>query len=226
MVWSQPMSTAVLTHPPTELFDGVRMVVFDVVGTLVEPWPTVKRAYAVAGRRHGIELSEPMISRRFAAAWSRQEAIDAANRPAFATNREREMGRWRQIVEDVFEAVPQCEMIFHELWDHFGNPGSWRALPQGQLLLESAREAGCGIALASNFDERLLPLASAVEPLTFARHVFASSEVGWRKPAPEFFQAVATRLACAPGELLLVGDDPRLDLAAARAAGWRAVAVG
>jgi ribonucleotide monophosphatase NagD (HAD superfamily) len=28
------------------------------------------------------------------------------------------------------------------------------------------------------------------------------------------------------GELLLVGDDPRLDVAAARAVGWRSLGVG
>ena len=79
--------------------------------------------------------------------------------------------------------------------------------------------------VASNFDERLVPLAGQVEPLVGIDQVFASSELGWRKPAAGFFQAVEARLNRRPGELLLIGDDPRLDIAAARAAGWRSAAV-
>jgi putative hydrolase of the HAD superfamily len=81
------------------------------------------------------------------------------------------------------------------------------------------------VALASNFDERLFEIARVVEPLTLADHVFASSELGWRKPAPEFFRAVEQRLGRQPEELVLVGDDPLLDIAAARNAGWQAVSV-
>jgi putative hydrolase of the HAD superfamily len=206
------------------LFDG-RAVVFDVVGTLVEPWPTVHRAYAIAGRRHGIELAEDVIAPRFARAWQRQEAIDAARRPAFATDRVREAARWREIVEDVFEQAPPAAAIFADLWEHFARPGSWRPLAAGARLVEEARQAGAVIALASNFDERLLAIASVVEPLTAADHVFASSELGWRKPSVEFFREVERRLGRSSDELVLIGDDPALDVAAARQAGWRSFSV-
>lgn len=203
----------------------MKVFVFDVVGTLVEPWPSVRRAYAQAGRRRGIELAEDVIGARFAAAWQRQEAIDAAARPAFATSRAREADRWRQIVEDVFENAPVSADIFADLWDHFALPESWRPLAEGVRLAAEARQAGAVIALASNFDERLLQIARVVEPLTWADHVFASSEIGWRKPAPEFFREVERRLGRAPAELVLIGDDPALDVAAARRAGWKSFSV-
>jgi putative hydrolase of the HAD superfamily len=220
------MPTATLDAHTVELFRGIRTVVFDVVGTLLEPAPSVARAYQIAGRRQGVELAEAEIARRFSRAWARQEAADAAASPAFATSRQREHDRWRLIVEEVFDQTPAAAAIFAELWDHFGQPESWRSVPAGCRLLEAAREAGLAVAVASNFDERLKPLARLVEPLAGIDQVFASSELGWRKPAAEFFQAVAGRLSRQPGELLLVGDDPRLDLTAARAAGWRAVGVG
>ena len=208
--------------PP--VFHG-QVVVFDVVGTLVEPWPTVRRAYATAGRRHGIELAEDAIAARFAAAWQRQEAIDAAARPAFATSRAREAARWRAIVEDVFEHVPATAAIFADLWEHFACPESWRPVMTGVRLIEEAKQAGAVVALASNFDERLLAIARVVDPLTSADHVFASSELGWRKPAAEFFREVERRLGRGPGELVLIGDDPILDVAAAREAGWRSFSI-
>jgi putative hydrolase of the HAD superfamily len=136
------------------------------------------------------------------------------------------MDRWRSIVADVFGGVPETESIFTDLWEHFGRPTSWRPVPSGRELVRASRAAGVPIALASNFDERLLGLATTVEPLTLADHVFASSDLGWRKPAIEFFRAVEERLGLRPHELVLVGDDPELDIAAARRAGWQACPVG
>ncbi len=204
----------------------MKAFVFDVVGTLVEPWPRVSRAYAITGHRHGIELAEDLIAKRFAAAWRRQEAIDAVASPAFATSRAREMERWQGIVDDVFAHVPVSDAIFADLWAHFAQPESWRPLPEGVRLIEEAKRSGAVVALASNFDERLLEIARKVEPLTLADHVFASSELGWRKPAPEFFRAVERRLGRAADELVLIGDDPALDIEAARRAGWQAVSIG
>ena len=203
----------------------MKVVVFDVVGTLVEPWPRVSRAYAEAGRRHGLELVEDVIAKRFAAAWRRQEAIDAAATPAFATSRQREVERWRGIVDDVFEHAPASGAIFGDLWEHFARPEAWRPLPEGVQLVEDVKRAGGEVALASNFDERLFEIARVLEPLMLADHVFASSELGWRKPAPEFFREVERRLGRRPEELVLVGDDPLLDVAAARKAGWEARAI-
>ncbi len=205
---------------------GVRAVVFDVVHTLVEPSPTVPLAYHAAGLRHGIRLDPAVIRERFAAAWKRQEALDGIATPAFATCRSRELDRWRQIVAHVFGDSPAVEAIFADLWDHFGRPEAWRAVPAGHGLVLAARAAGLPVALASNFDDRLLGLAAAVEPLTLAAQVFASSELGWRKPAPQFFRAVETRLGLRPDELILFGDDAELDIAAARRAGWHARAIG
>lgn len=202
------------------------MVVFDVVGTLVEPWPPVAEAYAAAGRRHGSVVEVQEIHRRFRQAWRRQELIDAAAVPAFTTNRVREVERWREIVADVFHDPGRTDSIFSDLWDHFGRPDAWRPLLAGSELMRAAIASGATVALASNFDERLFSIAPAIPPLSWAECVFASSEIGWRKPAPEFFRWIENRLGVAPAELLLVGDDPELDIAAATRAGWQARAVG
>lgn len=195
-------------------------MVFDVVGTLVEPDPPVAVAYQRAARRHGIEADAADIQARFRAAWRRQETVDAAGSPAFATSRDRERERWRQIVADVFSGEPGVDAVFAELWEHFGRPDAWRAMPAGEALMQAAEEAGVDMALASNFDERLLAIAPVVEPLRRVRHVFASSEIGWRKPAVDFFRCIERRLGHGPRELMLVGDDPELDLAAGTRAGW------
>lgn len=198
----------------------VRAVVFDVVGTLVEPHPSVAVAYQRVAARHGVERGVVEIDGLFRTAWRKQEVIDAGAATPFATDRIRERDRWRGIVLDVFPDVPAAPAIFDELWEHFGCPSAWRPTRHGPALVQQAIDAGLTVALASNFDERLLAIAGHVEPLSLVPHVFASSELGWRKPAAEFFRAVEKRLGFGPTELLLVGDDPELDLAAGRRAGW------
>jgi putative hydrolase of the HAD superfamily len=205
---------------------GVRVVVFDVVGTLIEPTPTVAEAYRLVAAGHGVVAEVAEIQRRFRAAWRRQEAIDAASVPAFATSREREARRWRAIVDDVFAGEPRAEGIFADLWRHFGMVEAWAPIDRGRELVRSAVDAGATVALASNFDERLFSIARRIEPLSWVPHVFPSSEIGWRKPAPEFFRVLEERLECRPEEMLLIGDDPDLDVRAARRAGWRALGVG
>jgi putative hydrolase of the HAD superfamily len=205
--------------------EGVDVVVFDVVGTLVEPSPSVAVAYQQAALRHGLTVDTSIIQQRFKAAWRRQEAIDAAAVPAFATSRGREAERWQAVVDDVFEGAAPAAAIFADLWEHFGRVEAWQPLAHGRDLVRLAIDAGVTVALASNFDERLLAIAERLEPLSWVPHVFASSEIGWRKPAPEFFRWIERRLGCGPTAVLLVGDDPELDVAAARRAGWRSLGV-
>ena len=220
------MTTATQTSPLHELLVGVDTVVFDVVGTLLEPAPSVSEAYKNSAAKCGLSLSAGEISQRFSVAWEKQEGLDAQNKPAFSTSRSREYERWRQIVCDVFEDSPAADKIFDDLWLHFGKPSSWQPVEQGCHLLEAVREFGVEVAVASNFDERLLVLAKYIEPLDGIEKIFASSELGWRKPAPQFFQAVESRLQKEPEQLLLVGDDPRLDIAAANTAGWKSMRIG
>lgn len=62
---------------------------------------------------------------------------------------------------------------------------------------------------------------STLDPSRFDA-VVASVDIGWRKPDPRAFEAVASRLGVPVEELLHVGDDPRTD-SGATDAGARAV---
>ncbi len=55
------------------------------------------------------------------------------------------------------------------------------------------------------------------------RTIVVSSEVGWRKPAGEFFHALGQEVGAAPEKIVFVGDDPVNDYGGARAAGLSAV---
>jgi putative hydrolase of the HAD superfamily len=203
------------------LLAGVRAVAFDAVGTLITPDPPVESIYRAVGQRHGSQLTADVIRGRFSAAFRTEDERDRA--AGWRTGRAREIDRWRHIVSAVLDDVSDPETCFHELWDHFSRPTSWHCLPDVGAVLNEMSNLGVTFGLASNFDSRLRTVAAGLPDLASIGPIVVSAEVGWRKPAPEFFAAVVRTFDRPPNEILLVGDDFENDYVGATAAGLKAV---
>jgi putative hydrolase of the HAD superfamily len=89
--------------------------------------------------------------------------------------------------------------------------------------LDALRARGLSVALASNFDARLHAVCAGHPALASVEVRVISSEVGWKKPSPQFFRALVERCAVRPEQILMIGDDRENDVDAARAAGLKAV---
>lgn len=200
---------------------GVRGGVFDAVGTLIHPNPPAAVVYAEVGRRFGSQLAAAEIGPRFIQALAREDEEDRTQ--GWRTSEERERRRWRHIVAEVLDDTVDAQRCFRELFDHFGEPGSWRCEADAGAVVAQLTDAGYVLGLASNYDRRLRAVARGLPALMAIPHLVISSEVGWRKPAPEFFYALGQRLGLPGKELLYVGDDPVNDYDGATAAGLQAV---
>ena len=196
-------------------------VFFDAVGTLIHPEPPAAAVYAAVGRRFGSRLTAPEIGRRFARAFARQEEAD--RRDNLRTSEEREVRRWREIVAQVLDDTTEPENCFLELYQHFARPEAWRCEPGTAEVLKGLAARGLELGLASNYDLRLRSVLAGLPDLGVARHIVISSQVGWRKPAPEFFAAVCRVVGLPAGRILFVGDDRDNDYDGARSAGLLAV---
>jgi putative hydrolase of the HAD superfamily len=204
-----------------ELLYGIRAVAFDAVGTLITPDPPVAAVYHAVGRRHGSRLDEDTARTKFRAAFRAEEDRDRA--AGWQTSPEREFDRWQAIVASVLDDVADRAACFADLWEHFSRATAWRCLPGvGRVLSELARR-GLTLGLASNFDSRLLGVVAGLPELFPIGPIVVSAEVGWRKPAREFFTAAAAALGCSSQEVVVVGDDYENDYLGATAAGLRAV---
>lgn len=202
---------------------SVRATVFDAVGTLIHPNPPAPIVYAEVGRRFGSRRTAAEILPRFVTAFAAEEAVDIAN--GLQTSEAREIKRWRRIVAQVLDDCTDGDACFHALFEHFRQPESWRCDPTAATTIQTLSHHGYALALASNYDQRLRTVAGGLAPLQLLRSLIISSEVGWRKPAPQFFQAVCQALSLPPGAIVYVGDDPANDIEGARAAGLHAVLV-
>ncbi len=93
-----------------------------------------------------------------------------------------------------------------------------------QLLLR-LRERGLRLGLLSNAPYPPQAMRLQLARLGLLQHfevALFSTDLGWRKPAPEAFQGLLERLDLAPGAVWFVGDEVEADLLGARAAGMRA----
>ncbi|MCS7017076.1 MAG: HAD family hydrolase [Gemmatales bacterium] len=200
---------------------AVRVILFDAVGTLIAPQPSVAEVYGRLGRRYGSCLSADEIALRFRAAFRRQQEYDRQRH--WRTDEHRERQRWRDIVRDVFAELPHTEGLFNELWHHFARPDAWSCFPEVANVLSRLAAHGFQLGIASNFDQRLRLVAHGLPALLPCRWIFISSELGWLKPAAAFFDRITELIGVEKSEILYVGDDYDTDCCSALRAGWHAV---
>jgi putative hydrolase of the HAD superfamily len=204
-----------------KIFSNARAVIFDAVGTLIEPDPPAALVYAGFGRVFGSHLDLAEIAERFAVAFRREDDLDHA--AGWRTSEGREVERWRRVVAYVLHDVSNPGACFQALFDHFARPEAWRCHPAAATVLPRLANRGFTLGMASNYDRRLRSVAAGMPELAPLRHLVISSEVGWRKPAAEFFAALRAAVGCAAEEIVYVGDDRGNDYDGARTAGLRAV---
>jgi putative hydrolase of the HAD superfamily len=201
-------------------WEGIEGIVLDAVGTLIDPSPSVAKAYAATALRQGLVVDEAEVKRRFGLHF-RNDEVDEQLGP-MATDEAIEHRRWRRIVANVLPDLPDLDRGFDELWTHFGRAEAWRCFPDVAPGLAALRDAGLPVRIASNFDGRLRSVAAGLPELAgFADTLIISSEVGYRKPHHAFYHAACASLGLRPDRVLCVGDDPENDARGAERAGLR-----
>ena len=201
-----------------------RCIALDAVGTLIYAEPSVSAAYALHGQRFGSRLPAEEVRRRFAEAFRRADelAVEKFGEPG-RTNEEFERDFWRQVVQDVLPDATDPSGCFESLFEHFGQPESWRCFDDVAVTLKELGQRGYQVLIASNFDARLNRVCDGLAELRDVRRRVISSLVGYRKTHHGFYSAVVEVSECDRSEVLMVGDDLVNDVESARAAGIAAV---
>jgi putative hydrolase of the HAD superfamily len=211
----------------TELIrQPIRWIIFDAVGTLIRPNPSVSEAYFATAQRFGSRLSLSEIAERFSKSFRDSESrLFDSSSSYIASNDEIEIARWRWIVREVVPDANDSEACFRDLWDHFANPNSWICFDDVQQSLEELRKTGIKLGIASNFDSRLHSVCQDHPALRSISFRMVSSEAGFRKPAALFYEQLIERCQTPAEQVLMIGDDPIHDVSAAKSAGLQAMLV-
>ncbi len=201
------------------------LILFDAVGTLIDPEPDVITAYHQIGRQFGSQLSPEQIAERFKIGrirfFGHKDSGYSINGVGLKSSDSIERGLWLKLVEFVLADVHPVAPAFELLWDHFASPENWKVFSDVEACWEALRKLNATIGIASNFDSRLRPIAQALKPLPEADFLFCSAEIGFRKPDPEFYSNVQRRAAAGrQTKIWMVGDSREHDVEGPQNAGW------
>lgn|GEM_PF-155576 len=205
-----------------KVWGRIEMIVLDAVGTLIEPWPSVAEAYARVALKQGVSMTKEDVQARFRTAFQRDDQVE--NPESLVTDEATEVERWRGIVRSVLPGLPDPDRAFADLWKNFGSPSAWRCYPDVADALDRFGRHGLRLAIASNFDSRLEAVVRGLPDL--ARHaptLVISSQVGFKKPHPAFYEKLCELVELSQDRLLMVGDDLKNDVEAARLAGLQSI---
>lgn len=196
----------------------IKVVSFDVGGTLIEPWPSVGHVYAAVAAEAGLAGFNPAeLNDRFMIAWKAKTSFDYSPQA------------WSRIVSDTFgRSSANCEgtsLLFQRLYAAFAKADAWRIYDDVRPTLESLRRRGFRLAVISNWDDRLRPLLCDLKLDGYFDCIQISAEAGVHKPDPEIFLRTARALGVAPDEMLHAGDSPVEDVQGAHAAGLDSVLI-
>lgn len=193
----------------------IRAIVFDAVGTLIYPSPSVAVAYQQAIHRHcGID-TDPEMTLRIVKNALQTRSSDADLTASEAGERQ----FWAELIHQLCPDSDGFQACFDDLFAHFGNAAHWRCFPDVGNVIHSLTSAGLEVAIASNFDLRLNSVCDGLHELAGISRRIISSQVGWRKPAQQFFDAVAQELQLPREHILMVGDDLQNDILGAVSSG-------
>lgn len=205
-------------------------VLFDAAGTLLQVREPVGETYARIGAQHGARVPASRLEEAF------RRILAAAPPMAFpgegpAEVARRERAWWRDVVRGTFRAADgtarfrDFEAGFEALWQHFASPAAWRLATGAEAALTALSGAGLRLGVLSNFDQRLHGILAGLGIRDRFEVVVLPADAGAAKPAPRIFEVALARLGLPAAAVLYVGDDADHDVAAARAAGLRAVQV-
>jgi putative hydrolase of the HAD superfamily len=198
-------------------------IVFDAVGTLIEPVPSVAEAYWRIGNKFGSQYTIEDILSRFRKQFEKSYSNSEGEK--HCSNEEIELARWKQIVERVLDDVTEMDACFAEVHSHFSKPEAWQVFTDVPPLLQSLKQAGYSLAIGSNFDHRIHEVCAGHSELMPIDVAFASAELGYRKPSLIFYSELASRLNVSPTQMLMIGDHEENDVISARQAGLSALLI-
>jgi REG-2-like HAD superfamily hydrolase len=194
---------------------AIRAVSIDAAGTLLLPRESIGAVYHAHASAHGSACSAAEIAAALPEAMRSLRPLRAADRG------------WRRYWSAVIARSTGCDApaLLDALYDHYADPAAWRLADGAEQALSALRASGLGIAVLSNWDERLRGTLEGLGVLARIDALVVSAELGFEKPDPRIFATACARLGVSPRELLHVGDDDDDDLAGARAAGCAALHV-
>ncbi len=204
----------------------LRAITFDVTGTLIHS-PRVAEIYAEVLRRHGLETTAEQVHDFLPVVWQEMECRTELGVDRFLAHPGGARGWWRDFLNrlcEYLETEAPSRFAAAELYHRFSQASAWEVYPDvRESLSRLQQDMGLSLAVVSNWDDRLGRLLTHLGLTRYFDAIVFSAALGVGKPDPRIFRYALELLDVAPGSALHVGDDRRLDVEGAVAAGMHAL---
>jgi putative hydrolase of the HAD superfamily len=209
---------------------NVEVVFFDAAGTLFKVRGSVGQIYSDVAKRHGIEVPAGTLDRAFKIEFSRRsqpvDGILPGTDPDGESLSVLERRWWADLVRELFQRrmPPEVfERYFDEVFEVFRTEQGWELYSDTRACLDCLTCEGYRLGVISNFDSRLIDLLPRLGIDGYFEQRILSWQTGFAKPDPRIFLNAVERMGVAAVAALHVGDSPKEDVDAARAAGLQSI---
>jgi HAD superfamily hydrolase (TIGR01509 family) len=197
---------------------AIRAVLFDAGDTLIRLRSQDGTLVRMAAEGLGVPAGPEAASH----VWD--QVLAAAGTPAeLAKGRDLDVARHRQVWMSLYAAAGAerlAEGLSGALYDLTVDPTSWELCPGAADVLRALHLAGVPVAVVSDTGFDLRPVFEGLGLSAWVDAWVLSYEFGVCKPDPAVFRTACSLLGAAPGDTLMVGDNPMTD-GGAVAAGCR-----
>lgn len=206
--------------------ERIKVIVLDADDTLFRVRDGIEGVYARFLAHHGKPSEATHVRAALVAAW--RETLSDYYRPdeLYQASHHTDLAVWRifclRVVRRLGD-IDDFDAFFDDVYWHFAKAESRELNLPAIVLLEALQDTGIRTGLLTNNDQRIHPLLRELEVAHLFEFALCASDVGYRKPSPECFEAVRVRFGVLPSECLYIGDSYEDDYQGATAAGWQAV---
>ncbi|NJL82219.1 MAG: HAD-IA family hydrolase [Chloroflexaceae bacterium] len=204
-----------------------QVIFLDVVGTLIEVYPSVGAVYGELARQAGVIISHEALNAAFFASFK------AAPPPWVKTTDpdrlpQQEFRWWQAIAESTFARLDLSDnfgdfgQFFAGLYAYFATEKPWYVYPDVAPTLQFWREQDIELGIISNFDTRLYAVLERLHLREFFQSITLSFEVGAAKPDSHIFRAALQKHDCLPSQAWHIGDSLKADYQGAKHCGLQA----
>eukprot|EP00088_Acartia_fossae_P014501 TRINITY_DN17775_c0_g1_i6.p1 TRINITY_DN17775_c0_g1~~TRINITY_DN17775_c0_g1_i6.p1 ORF type:complete len:247 (+),score=27.19 TRINITY_DN17775_c0_g1_i6:35-775(+) len=217
------------------MLQNVRLITFDIVGTILrfrEP-PVAK--YVEIASEHGIKTDFTLLQKSFYRNW---KLMDEKHPHFGSTTKISSMNWWITLVQETFKDVLQenynekeIRLVANKLYGYYHSPKPYIVLEDSIKALNQLKSDHKYIEIGaiSNFDNRLHDVVPSLGLKQYFDFIVTSEDAKSSKPEAAIFDYAAARCTKSgqllASEILHVGDDMDKDYFGARNIGWHGLLV-
>jgi len=211
---------------------ALRLITFDVTGTLLKLHPTPATVFSQNAKSFDINVPPEVIATQFKTAMKKL----SSEHPNFGSGHSGIGWHewWTLLVKNTFTGADPTlsfdDQRLDSLADHLINEYKTRrcwSLAEGATdFLHDLRTANIPIGVISNYDPRLDTVLEATSIRQYFKFVISSYSAGVMKPDKKIFKMAESQIpSIKPSNCLHVGDNFDVDFMGAQIAGWSAALI-